>query len=675
MKQKNKFFASILLATTFLSSGGAMAAHTPKEDFTNVISFGDSFTIPDNSWAALITQRYGFEFVHDKNNFVTATTFNLADQYKLYKNNNGDKVDPHALYQSYTGVNDMELLHKKLENYEFQMYEEGYEDRIRNHPNLLPPLVEVMNGIRNLTIISEGDKRKIRRDVAAEAAAGKPNNYLIAIATMSLLDMLQDYNGMTIKEIMSSISMPLPELDSAAFQKEASDYLAEIATAKANWVKTLHDDGVKHIVLLNHYNQYYSQYMPGDTDEEDKNLGEKESKEYNKAMYEAMDRIAPGANVTFVDYDRLVEEVSSDPKAYFGKEKDIRTFRGWGFFTRLGGDPTPAAQELTKQLIASILEAPARVAMVRELPIAVGTNALQTIHTTAHNSVLHPTEQFYTSEVGGDYIYNHTKIISKKELGIKKANTGVAHATINYKINENFSLGLQLNGAKSKMDFQKDHGKADIKEYLVSINGTYKFNNPVFIYAAFGAGQIKYNIKRKITLGLATREERGKPSGVHYIGTVGIGYNYLDESQLAVTPFVNVNYQEVSLKTYKEIGDIRSTTMEFNIPNRKSLMPEVGVTISKDCKVQDNLTLIPSLSLSYGHECIKSIKKEAKIKTSDNPRTSSLPTYKVDESNFMVSGELRAKNDTYLNYGVRASMQLTKRAKQYSAGLFAGFSF
>ncbi|WP_375327559.1 autotransporter domain-containing protein [Candidatus Tisiphia endosymbiont of Nemotelus uliginosus] len=298
------------------------------------------------------------------------------------------------------------------------------------------------------------------------------------------------------------------------------------------------------------------------------------------------------------------------------------------------------------------------------------------MHANAHNNVLHPVEQFYTADIGGDYMYNHTKTISKKELGIKKADTGIAYAQINYKMNENFNLGLQLNGAKSNMDFKNGHGKADMKEYLVSIHGTYKFDNPIFVYAAIGAGQIKYDIKRKIALGLATNLERGKPSGAHYLGTIGVGYNYINESKLVVTPFFNVNYQEVSLKSYKESGNTRSTTMEFNIPNRKSLITEIGATLAQDYKVQDNLTLIPSLTLSYGYECINTIKKHAKGRVSDMPAPlRGVPTYKVNESNFTLSGEVRAKNDSYLSYGVRASMQLTKRTKQYSAGLFAGVTF
>ncbi|WP_341764369.1 autotransporter domain-containing protein [Candidatus Tisiphia endosymbiont of Beris chalybata] len=596
MKHKNKLFASILLATTCLTSSVAIAAH-PKENFTNVYSLGDSFTYLPNSWAVLLTQRYGFKFENNKNNF-RGTGLAPANYYANYKANGG-KIDSNALFMVYMGPSDMQPLGALL-----------MQDIVNQHALTFDQmLATIQNG---------------RADA---------NQFPLAAAG-------------------------------------ASDVKRNVG----NFIKTISIDGANYIAVLTHFNEYYRQLaLHPYTDLQVKTLGKALSKVFNKAVADGIAQHAPDANVIYVDYARLVEEISNNPKAYLSDQDIAGTYRDFGVFR--ANYPTEAAQKITAQYVESVIESPSRVAFVRELPIAVGTNALQTMHASAHNNVLHPVEQFYTADIGGDYIYNSTKTISKKELGIKKANTGSAYAQINYKMNENFNLGLQLNGAKSNMDFKHGHGKADMKEYLVSINGTYKFDNPVFIYAAVGAGQIKYDIKRKIALGLATREERGKPSGVHYLGTVGVGYNYIDETKLVVTPFFNVNYQEVSVKSYKEVGDIRSTTMEFNIPNRKSLITEIGATLAQAYQVQDNLTLIPSLTLSYGYECINSIKKQAKGRVSDMPRLFSVPTYKVDESNFTLSGEVRAKSDSYINYGIRASMQLTKRTKQYSAGLFAGVTF
>ncbi|WP_341764407.1 autotransporter domain-containing protein [Candidatus Tisiphia endosymbiont of Beris chalybata] len=613
MRQKNKIFASMVLATTFLTSSSAIAA--PKENFTNVISFGDSFTAPNNSWAALITERYGFKFVNGQTFFDSgnSTSVEVDRMFNQYIQIHGGKIDPNALYLVNMGPSAEARLERRLRN----------------------------------AIQGKAAVLVVRHHIPVETA---------------------------LSQVLAQITNEDGSVNAIAFPGTA-DLLTRIKNTEGNFIHNISVNGANYIVVFNHVDEYYRHLYEnrGLNDQQNRIFGQILSKLLNKAMMDGIAQHAPDANVIYIDYARLVEEMSNNPKAYLSDQDIAGTYRDFGVFG--ANYPTEAAQKITAQYVESVIESPSRVAFVRELPIAVGTNALQTMHASAHNNVLHPVEQFYTADIGGDYIYNSTKTISKKELGIKKANTGSAYAQINYKMNENFNLGLQLNGAKSNMDFKHGHGKADMKEYLVSINGTYKFDNPVFIYAAVGAGQIKYDIKRKIALGLATREERGKPSGVHYLGTVGVGYNYIDETKLVVTPFFNVNYQEVSVKSYKEVGDIRSTTMEFNIPNRKSLITEIGATLAQAYQVQDNLTLIPSLTLSYGYECINSIKKQAKGRVSDMPRLFSVPTYKVDESNFTLSGEVRAKSDSYINYGIRASMQLTKRTKQYSAGLFAGVTF
>ncbi|KAJ6645000.1 GTPase Obg [Pseudolycoriella hygida] len=437
--------------------------------------------------------------------------------------------------------------------------------------------------------------------------------------------------------------------------------LENIKTNVADFIKDISDAGARYVVVLNHFNEYYRQGQFGDKsvqeDMQKKKIRQEVSNLLNKAIADSINESSPGLNVIYADYARLVQEISENPTAYLSSDDIAGTYRNWGVFDNTA-HPTEAAHKITAQYIASVIEAPSRISLVREVPISVGLKALQTMHSTSYDAVLHPPSEFYTADIGGDYIHNNTKLNGPKQLDIKKADTG-----------------LQLNGAKSSMNFKENHGKADIKEYLVSINGTCKFDNPIFIYAGLGAGQIRYDIKRSIALGTSTREEKGKPSGVHYLGTIGIGYNWTDETKLSVVPFFNVNYQQVSLKSYKEVGDLRSTTMEFKIPKRKSLITEIGATIAKDYQVQDNLTLTPSLTVSYGYECVDSMKKEAKAKVSDMPKDFSVPTYKIDKSNFMISGEFRARTATYVSYGIRGNVQLNKHIKQYGAGLFAGVSF
>lgn len=100
MRRKNKIFASLLMATTFLTS--AVACAKPKENFTNVVSFDDSFTADQGTWANIITNKYGFNFTSDVNYFFPGTTAGLADSLAAYQAVN-PKTDPNALYLVYMG--------------------------------------------------------------------------------------------------------------------------------------------------------------------------------------------------------------------------------------------------------------------------------------------------------------------------------------------------------------------------------------------------------------------------------------------------------------------------------------------------------------------------------------------------------------------------------------------
>ncbi|WP_375327336.1 SGNH/GDSL hydrolase family protein [Candidatus Tisiphia endosymbiont of Nemotelus uliginosus] len=317
MRQKKKIFASILMATTFLTSSVTVAAKT-YENFTNVISFGDSFTWADNGWAALMTQRYGVKFEQNKNNF-SATTLNLSDQYANYKANVA--AIPHALFMVYTGPSDM--------------MSKNQIDGFVNHLSLIPDLVTLEGQLPGLDLSAQ-IKQGIQSHIATFRANGVPDNQIFAII-IALAQQMQD------------------------------KFFAEVGRLRGEFTKTFQNDGGNYLVQLTHFNEYYRQYQGGDTDEKQKLNGANASKEYNKAIADGIAQHAPNANVIYADFARLVEEISNNPTAYLSPQDIAGTYRDWGFFD-MASHPTAAAQKITAQYVASVIESPSRVALVRELP-------------------------------------------------------------------------------------------------------------------------------------------------------------------------------------------------------------------------------------------------------------------------------------------------------------------
>jgi phospholipase/lecithinase/hemolysin len=78
--------------------------------------------------------------------------------------------------------------------------------------------------------------------------------------------------------------------------------------------------------------------------------------------------LAPSANIVFVDIKRLVDEVITNPSVYFTPNQIQGTHANQGFFDNTSR-PTNYAHQLIANYVTSILEAPSRVALMRELPI------------------------------------------------------------------------------------------------------------------------------------------------------------------------------------------------------------------------------------------------------------------------------------------------------------------
>jgi uncharacterized protein YhjY with autotransporter beta-barrel domain/phospholipase/lecithinase/hemolysin len=619
MKKKSNIFASLLM-TSALVCTSVVANAGSKEKFSNVISFGGSFTSPAGTWADVVTQRYGFQFTTNDTNFAVggAGSLDLAAQLATYQANK--KFDPNALYQVYVGPND---------------------------------LPGIIGGVDNDLLLTPALMGLTYQDLAARFQDG----------TLSLADL-----PYTTTEITNRFN------------------------AMGNFVQNLSNSGARYIIVFNHLNEAYRDLaritFNALTSQELMSLGSMlENMFNNEVIYKGIDQLAPNANVIYVDYARLVAEISNNPTQYLSATDIAGTYNNMGVFDATA-HPTAAAHKITGQYVASIVEAPSRVAYIREMPIITGSAALQNIRDSAYNSVKHSSGksfavasgtdssgESFSVEGGADYIGSKLKSSSNKELGLRKGKIAELYAHIKHRLSEKFQLGLQVNSAKSFMDFKNNNGKADITEYLVTIDATYKFDDPVYVYLAAGAGTIKYDIKRKIPLGLAVRESRGKPSGMHYLATIGTGYNFVTECELAVTPFINVNYQNVSLNSYKETGDLTSTSMSFKFPKRKSLVTEIGATIEKEFAIDDKLTVIPAMTVAAGYDFIDPLKKNAQGKVSDMKRYFSVPTYKIDRSYVAINGQLTASMNKMANYGLRVGTGFGKRSCQYSIGLFGKVSF
>lgn len=593
--KKNSLLKNLLLSTVLSSailgiSGAAQAK--AKESFSNVYSFGDSFS-SQGTYSAYVMNRYGFSYQQGKTGFAIGnqTTAQLAAQLATYRNANGNSFDGNALYMVFSGSSDF-----------------------------ASDSVDVQIGFITAAVALPG----------GNALTGGP----------ILIDQLN--RGVTTFE--------------ALFPNIANSITTR-ATNLANFVQTISQNGAKYIVILNNFDEALRQdQLIASTSESFKFY----RNAFNKAIYSKIDEIAPNANVIYIDHNRLISEVTSNPTTYFSSADINGTKYNNGYFDA-SFHPTASAHKLLAQYVASVVEAPTRVALAREIPVATGSNIFSSLTRFAQTTG-NMAENTTSAELIGDYQYASTSSFTKKQLGFTNSNSFAGGVMVNHKTASGLTLGARADISHSEFKFVKKFGKAKVTEYLFSAHGVYNFTDPFFIYGNFGVGNIKYDITRRIPLGLAAHSERGKPSGMHYLAMAGLGYKFTNQNNIDLIPYINVNYQTVEMKSYSEKGALRSTSMAFKIPKRQSVVGEVGLTIETKMETANQMQLKPFVTFSASHEFAKQLKRQMSGKVSDMPRYFKMQGYDIGNWSAGVAAGVQAAIDERISMSFNVGSKFGRRS-------------
>lgn len=602
---RNKFciFYAILICAFLSCYINSALARDYKENFTNMYSFGDSFSY-EGTWAENFAKHYGLSFIRNQNIFGVGGTpsSDLVNQLATYRANVSG-FDKNAIYYVYDGPSDM-------------------ADHLNGTNSLQTQIIISAHALGTTPFILANDLLNGNRDINT-------------IAPQSVADI--NARGVNI----------------------------------ANFVETISSQGAGYVVVFNHFNEFYRHTI-------DFAIGRLATNLYNQAIYNNINNMASKANVVYVDYNRLVEEVASHPTDYFTSSQINGTYKNNGFFD-LTYHPTPAAHELTKNYVLSVLEAPSRVALVRELPIANGNLVIKETANLANDRANFASNDVKVFNITPEplYQYSNATKFSKKQLGLRETHTIAPSLVANYGISEEIAVGGQLYYFRNNSTFVEKHGKSVVQSPVISLYSLYNnTSNNIFGYVTAGYGDIRYEIDRNITLGLKKITERGKTKGNQYIAGAGIGYNYFLKGA-TIAPFLDVNYQNVSLKDYQEnytrkgeVESITATTMSFKVPNRESITAQIGTKLATEVIV-NNMPIKPMLSVSYIHEFKDNLKKRAEGKVSDMPRYFAVPTYKVTQDSFNITGSLSANINQKVIIDLTIGGNPLNNISKFNAGLSA----
>ncbi|HJD61841.1 MAG TPA: hypothetical protein LFV90_06995 [Rickettsia endosymbiont of Columbicola hoogstraali] len=155
------------------------------------------------------------------------------------------------------------------------------------------------------------------------------------------------------------------------------------------------------------------------------------SNSFNQAVDGGISIFAPSANIIYADYARLVEALITSPSSYFTANELLNTYRNRGVFD--GTVHHTAAHKITAQYVLSIIESPSRIAYGREIPIAIGENVAQNIHSKSYDLTMNESEKF-SGDINGNYLDFHTKSKTVKDIGIKKSDTSEIAANLTIRL-------------------------------------------------------------------------------------------------------------------------------------------------------------------------------------------------------------------------------------------------
>jgi outer membrane lipase/esterase len=593
-----KFLRKSLLTLSVSMFALSLSVNAETEDFTNIYSFGGSFsTISSSStppgagaspsWAAYMITGYGKEEVlyypytggrlptpgnPNANNFATGgeSTAMFAQQITDYKNTVG-KFDGNALYLLYEGPND----------------------------------------------IASADYQNVEN---------------------------LDVGGFSTNNQINPTDTP-----------NVFSFLYARTTNVANAVKSLSDGGAKFIVVLNHIDEDIRQGLifPG--------FGgglmyRRASEVWNKLLPQNIRTVAGGANVILVDYFKLGEEAVNEPTKFFPT--------GVSFYGADGTHTSFKGSELMAQLVRSVIEAPTRVSIARELPISLGDIYSDKLATSEYkNNFANKSSGDYNFYVDGDFSREETKTFSFKKLGYKNEinnfTTGASRSFYDDAV-----VGVGLNASRNSTKFKEETGKMDIESLGGFIYGAKDVIKGVRAFASAGMSNLKYKLKRNVTLGLLNRNHEGDTKGSHVYFNLGVKRGFEFNQNTSIVPFAMFSYQTVSMKDFKESGDVNSTTMSYSIPKRKSSKSKIGAVLSKEFGF-DSFVASPYLSAMWVHEFEDVFKDRARGKNSDFDFSYfSVPTYKAKKDYIKLDLGLKANLhntiDVRVQYGTEIGVKRTK---------------
>jgi len=233
--------------------------------------------------------------------------------------------------------------------------------------------------------------------------------------------------------------------------------------------------------------------------------------------------------------------------------------------------PTTAAHAAIAQVIASMIEGPARIGALAEAPLGVEQATFRSIDARMASAVGAPRTSGKL-EAWVNYDYGHNDFDGRFLNGDARINTVAAGGDI--KVTEHLLIGGAFGYSDNDGDFGGGNGGFKLRETTGTAYVGYG-DGPWYVGVTAGAGDLDFrDVHRNIPIGALTRTESGQTRGWHAMASALGGYWFTYGDWLH-GPFARVAYQEVHVRGFSENGN-DSTALSYGEQQRTSLMTTLG---------------------------------------------------------------------------------------------------
>lgn len=298
-----------------------------------------------------------------------------------------------------------------------------------------------------------------------------------------------------------------------------------------------------------------------------------------------------GGNIARVDINGLFNEVIANPAMYgfantagtacpVGTSASECTSNLPGFDSSkafLFADhfhPTPQAHALIAQYMQSVINGPLEVTALNQGSLALARNT-QGLLDSRYQQLRTQDNKAGTFGMFGGYAGQHFDNKANPSLGNGDSTTNSGNIGLDYQLTDNWMMGLMISGSSDKQD-PTDNFSYRTRGWMATAFTGVKIAENGWINGDFHYGSLNYDdIKRSITLGPATRTERGDTDGKNIGGRVTAGWDIPVLPVLTTGPVAQYSWDYSSVNGYAE-KDNNSTSMRFGDQTSHSQIGALG---------------------------------------------------------------------------------------------------